>query len=538
MKKRVLSLALALILALSLCAPALAADRYADEDAIYQQLSPMAQQTYDNLMQFPANFRSGTPITVTFNGTYNPNTLQAETQVCVNAMLDAYDAILVTHPEVWWLSGINISSTTTNVLNGQYSLPLTLSFHFQDQWVSGGRSVYDDEATLKSVVQSIADEACVQGGPYQQLLYVHDWLTTHNVYNEAAAAAGSGNYWDYMPWTPVSALTDASQPVCEGYARAFKLICDYLGYPCLYVVGYGGGDRHAWNMVQVAGKWYGVDCTFDDPAVAGVTSVVSGHENHKYFMVGEETLLDGYHVFSDNHIPDGVVADGARSFTFPALNPEALDPGFTWGPPDIDNPDEPDEPDEPDNPDWPDEPDEPEPLSFADVNEYAYYAPAVQWAVICGVTNGTGTDELGNALFSPGATVTRGQAVTFLWRAMWRPEPETQNNPFGDVSPDAYYYDAVLWAVENGITNGVSADSFDPDAPVTRGQLLTFLWRTVGKPYETIAWEGKQWYADAENWAAIDGILGDTWMDYTTGGACPRCDVVYYLYHAVLSMAG
>ena len=536
MKKRFLSLALALILALSLCAPALAAERYADEDAIYQQLSPMAQQTYDYLIQNLASFRSGAPITVRFGGTYNEATYQSEVQASVDALIDAYDAILLTHPEIWWLSGVHVTANDTTVSGGKYSLPLILAVQFQNQWASGSRSVYTDEAAVKSVVESIAAEASIQGGPWDQLLYVHDWLTTHNVYNNAAAAAGSDNYWDYLPWTPVSALTGESQPVCEGYARAFKLICDQLGYPCLYVVGNASGSngsygRHSWNMVQVAGKWYAVDVTFDDPAINGVTTPVSGRETHEYFMVGEETLIDGYHVFSDNHFPDGAVADGA-SFTYPALAPEALDPGFSWGPPDIDDPVEPDEPDNPD------EPDEPQPLTFADVEELAYYAPAVQWAVMCGVTNGTGTDAQGNALFSPGATVTRGQAVTFLWRAMWRPEAETQDNPFRDVSPDAYYYDAVLWAVENGITNGVSADSFAPDAPVTRGQMLTFLWRTVGKPYETLDYEGKQWYADAENWAAIDGVLGDTWLDYSREAACPRSDVVYYLYHAVLSMAG
>ena len=552
MKKRVLSLALALLLAVSLCAPALAAERYADEDVIYQQLSPMAQQTYDYLLQFKANFRSGTPITVRFGGTYNQSTYQSEVQASVDAMLDAYDAILLTHPEIWWLSGIGIRSDDTTLSNGQYSLPLTLSFNFQNQWASGARSVYTDEATVTSVIQEVAGEACIQGGPWDQLLYVHDWLTTHNVYNEAAAAAGAGNYSDYLPWTPVSALTGESQPVCEGYSRAFKLFCDELGYPCLYVVGTavnssGQYGRHSWNMVQVAGKWYAVDVTWDDPAVSGVTDVVSGHEMHTYFMVGEETLLDGYHVFSDSHFPDGAVADGA-SFTYPALNPEEFDPAFTWGPPDIDDPyyEDPYYEDPSDDPYYDDPYDEPEPeyIRFADVDEDAYYYPAVMWAVGVGVTNGTKlNDENGLNWFSPDDTVKRGQAVTFLWRAMGEPEPETAENPFADVKETDYFYKAVLWAVENGITNGTKLNDengqswFTPTGTVTRGQMVTFLWRTLGKPGEREAYPGKQWYSDAEYWAHEVGCLGDREEIYTTNGFCPRSDVVYYLFNAILLMA-
>ncbi len=186
---------------------------------------------------------------------------------------------------------------------------------------------------------------------------------------------------------------------------------------------------------------------------------------------------------------------------------------------------------------------EPEPapveMGFADVDAGAYYAEAVAWAVETGVTNGTGKDTQGNDVFSPAAAVTRGQAVTFLWRAMGHPEPETKTNPFSDVKAGSYYEKAVLWAVEQGITNGTAWDEakgvveFSPDATVTRGQLLTFLWRTLGKPGETGAYEGKQWYSDPENWAAQNGLIQGTAEAYATGADCPRCDVVYYLWNAV-----
>ena len=97
-------------------------------------------------------------------------------------------------------------------------------------------------------------------------------------------------------------------------------------------------------------------------------------------------------------------------------------------------------------------------------------------AVENGVTNGTTA-----AIFSPNVTVTRAQMVTFLWRAHGAPGSGGAN-PFTDVSSNAYYYDAVLWAVESGITNGTTATTFSPDAPVTRAQAITFQWRTAGAP--------------------------------------------------------
>ena len=99
-----------------------------------------------------------------------------------------------------------------------------------------------------------------------------------------------------------------------------------------------------------------------------------------------------------------------------------------------------------------------------------------------------------------------------------------------------YFCKAVLWAVENGITNGTGADAFSPDAPVTRGQMLTFLWRTLGESGKTEPAEGKPWYADAEAWADETGLTAGTAEAYSTAANCPRSDVVYYLCKAVMLM--
>ena len=121
----------------------------------------------------------------------------------------------------------------------------------------------------------------------------------------------------------------------------------------------------------------------------------------------------------------------------------------------------------------------PEPASancpFTDVAQNAYYYKAVLWAVEQGITAGTSATTFGSD-----DIVTRGQAVTFLWRAAGKPETTT-TNPFADVTTDAYYYDAVLWAVEKGVTAGTSATTFSPSAPCNRAQIVTFLYRYAGE---------------------------------------------------------
>ena len=145
---------------------------------------------------------------------------------------------------------------------------------------------------------------------------------------------------------------------------------------------------------------------------------------------------------------------------------------------------------------------------FTDVYESDYYYDAVLWAVANGVTSGTSATT-----FSPNAPVTRAQMVTFLWRAYGSPKA-TGSNPFADVSADAWYYDAVLWAVANGVTVGTSATTFSPDAPVTRSQAVTFQWRAAGSPvvtgdsFDDVAADA--YYAGAVTWAVAGGITNGT----------------------------
>jgi len=168
---------------------------------------------------------------------------------------------------------------------------------------------------------------------------------------------------------------------------------------------------------------------------------------------------------------------------------------------------------------------------FKDVDEKDYFYNAVMWAVANGVTSGTSADT-----FSPDATCTRAQTVTFLWNAAGKPEPKSTTCPFTDVAPTAYYYKAVLWAVEEGITSGTSATTFGPEQIVTRGQNVTFLWKFADKP--AVEDDSKfadvseaNYYHDAVVWAAEEGITSGT--SATTFGPenpCTRAQIVTFLY--------
>lgn len=159
---------------------------------------------------------------------------------------------------------------------------------------------------------------------------------------------------------------------------------------------------------------------------------------------------------------------------------------------------------------------------FTDVPYGAYYHDAVIWAKDNNITGGTSATT-----FSPSATCTRGQVVTFLWRAQGQPEPKSANNPFSDVKARDYYYKPVLWAVEKGITGGTSATTFSPNATCTSAQVVTFLYRANGSPASAGA--DSPYYAKAVAWAADKGLL-DNMGGFNAENPSPRADIVTYLY--------
>ena len=171
---------------------------------------------------------------------------------------------------------------------------------------------------------------------------------------------------------------------------------------------------------------------------------------------------------------------------------------------------------------------------FTDVPAGSYYEDAVIWAVDKGITTGTGATT-----FNPDGICTRAQAVTFLWRAAGSPAAKTAVMPFADVKAGSYYYDAVLWAVEQCITKGTSDTAFSPDATCTRAQIVTFLWRANGSPavsgnsaFTDVASDA--YYAAAVTWAEKNGVTGGIGGGlFGSDNNCTRAQIVTFIWRSV-----
>ena len=172
-------------------------------------------------------------------------------------------------------------------------------------------------------------------------------------------------------------------------------------------------------------------------------------------------------------------------------------------------------------------------LPFVDVVKDAYYRKAVDWALKNGITSGTTSST-----FSPDMTCTRAQTVTFLWRAVGCPEPRITENPFDDVAETDYFHKAVLWAVERGVTSGISDTAFSPYATCSEAQIVTFLWRALNRPdplgrSELAAGLGEYYYTDAVAWADTNGLFITSQTDFYPMREATRAHIVAYLYHSI-----
>ena len=169
---------------------------------------------------------------------------------------------------------------------------------------------------------------------------------------------------------------------------------------------------------------------------------------------------------------------------------------------------------------------------FYDVPNGAYFYEAVKWAVENGITTGVGND-----LFAPEQPCTRSQIVTFLWRAAGSPEPKSTAAGMTDVAPGSYYAKAVAWAVENGITTGTAEGTFSPDATCTRAQAVTFLARAQNaKATGKTAFSdvpADSYFADAVAWAQANGVTtGTSETTFSPDSDCTRAQIVTFLYRA------
>ncbi len=485
-------------------------------------------------------------------------------------------------------------------------------------------------AAFEAAVQKALSVVYPGMSDLQKALALHDYLTQHIAYDYADYLAGSVQEASY---TAYGALVRGIS-VCEGYAMAYQLLLERCGVDAVSVSSIA--MNHSWNLVKLDGSWYHADVTWDDPVPD-----TPGKSNHTYFLLSDgamrsrdsgagslhygwdgeiactdprydgETLwseLKQPLVFSDASTVWLLRSEGQGSsqvlrlvrrdwssasetavcnirdywpvwdssaywigtfsglcirdgwiFFNDSLHIYAYDPaegefltvytydggdGYLYGLSASEeglyclvsrSPDEPGTlrlltPDVPAGP-APEPAPEPETANpFRDVSPSDYYYEAVLWAYENSVTRGTSADS-----FSPSDSCSRGQVVAFLWRSAGCPAPSGAVNPFADVPEDVYYRDAVLWAVERGITNGAGTDAatgkqlFDPNGPCTYAHILTFIYRAATGNLGSAG----AWYDDAFRWARDNGLLADTPVGQdpeSVSADCPRCDVVTYLW--------
>lgn len=255
------------------------------------------------------------------------------------------------HPEVFWLSGhSSVSylggwsySTRGNTCTIYYEADLVVWLKYPGFDIRASK--YTDVATLKKAINNrdnlvndiLAD--CPQGSDYDRVGYLNDTLTARNAYN-SAVGTGKSSKADSDAWECISALTGKSGtggPVCEGYARAFQVLCNKLNIPCVLVDGTAISflndepEEHMWNYVQLDGGWYAIDVTWNDPFITSKPDVKnSGKENRKWFLLGSDSEVDEGLTFKKSHeIHNQIRADGLRFTNGPVLEKTEFNPNST-----------------------------------------------------------------------------------------------------------------------------------------------------------------------------------------------------------------
>ncbi len=249
----------------------------------------------------------------------------------VNYVFAVYGAFDRDHPEVFWLTGnsrcgSSIDYSYQNASGGMATATYTLRIYFYlttDSFDIRAEDYRTVEAIAAGEIQREADVARIladypaDGSIYEQIVYFNNSLTLTNAFN-TAVWNDVADLANPIAWECVSALkgsTGAKGPVCEGYSRAFKLLCDRVGIPCVLTEGYSEGGSHMWNNVWMGDGWYGVDVTWNDPVNTGnLQAKVSGKETDYWIGLGSNTLTTSGETFSQTHVVENVTVQGGQDY--------------------------------------------------------------------------------------------------------------------------------------------------------------------------------------------------------------------------------
>ena len=434
-----------------------------------------------------ANLKTGDVVSnTTFNGVFvtklsksNNPTFDADLAKLKSDTIASFRAFELDHPEVFWLNGSIKLRVLTVTLGGEQTsfIFMTLvddkGFTMRITEYAAAGSI---EAAIKqrdAAVDAIIAQIPAGTSDREKIVNLNKWFTMNNEYNRSTDLTSIG----FTPHRSLKSLTGnfgINGPVCDGYSRGFKTVCDRLGIPVVLETGVASigshSELHMWMSIRVDGTWYGTDCTWDDPIVKGKDGKISGYENEKYLLVGNDTVVDGAK-FGVSH-PANKTPGGTTGVLFASLVMSANEiDGYV-------------------------------PLDYEDVRTGDWFYDYVQNVSKLGLMNGTSPN-----LFSPQGTATRGQIVQILYNIAGQPEIE-------EAKVDGWFGVPATWAMDKGIVAGYPDGDFHGNDPVTREQLATILWAFEGSPAVT----GQIGFADAGTisgwaqqpmlWAKLEGILG------------------------------
>ena len=434
-----------------------------------------------------ANLKTGDVVSNTsFNGVFvtklqksNNPTFDADLTRLKSETIASFRAFELDHPEVFWLNGsVKLRVLTVTLGSEQTSfIFMTLvddkGFTMRIAEYAAAGSIEAGIKQRDAAVAAIIAQIPAGASDREKVVNLNKWFTLNNEYNRSADLSSIG----FTPHRSLKSLTGnfgINGPVCDGYSRGFKTVCDRLGIPVVLETGTASigshSELHMWMSIKIDGTWYGTDTTWNDPIVKGKDGKVSGYENEKYLLVGNDTVVDGAK-FGVSH-PANKTPGGTTGVLFATL---ILNPNEIYGYTAID---------------------------YDDIKSTDWFFDYVQDVSARGLMNGTSPN-----LFSPQGTATRGQIVQILYNIAGQPEVE-------DVKVEGWFGVPATWAMDKGIVAGYPDGDFHGNDPVTREQLATILWAFEGAPEQS----GELSFADADKvsayavnamlWAKKEGILG------------------------------
>ena len=434
-----------------------------------------------------ANLKTGDVVSNTsFNGVFvtklqksNNPTFDADLAKLKSDTIASFRAFELDHPEVFWLNGSVKLRVLTVTMSGEQTSFIFMTL-VDDKGFTMRIAEYAENGAIEKSIQTrdaavaaIIAQVPANGTAREKVMNLNKWFTLNNEYNRSADLNSIG----FTPHRSLKSLTGnfgINGPVCDGYSRGFKTVCDRLGIPVVLETGVASigshSELHMWMSIQIDGTWYGTDCTWNDAIVKGKDGKVSGYENEKYLLVGNDTVVDGAK-FGVSH-PANKTPGGTTGVLFATL---ILNPNEIYGYTAID---------------------------YDDIKSTDWFFDYVQDVSARGLMNGTSPN-----LFSPQGTATRGQIVQILYNIAGQPEVE-------DVKVEGWFGVPATWAMDKGIVAGYPDGDFHGNDPVTREQLATILWAFEGAPEQS----GELSFADADKvssyavnamlWVKKEGILG------------------------------